>query len=102
MSITHIEITKLLELSKLQMKDEEIVKLKKELSDIEKFLEVLKEFNLEKTKSFTSIKSFENLREDKAVRNLEAEVIALAPEGDNGFVEVPGILKAQEKSHEHI
>lgn len=102
MSITHIEITKLLELSKLQMKDEEIVKLEKEISDIEKFLEVLKEFNMEETKPFTSIKSFESLREDKALRNLEAEAIALAPEGNNGFVEVPGILKTQEKNHGHI
>lgn len=102
MSITDIEITKLLELSKLQMDADELAKLKKEISDIKKFLEVLEEFNTEETKSFTSTKNLESLREDKAVRNISTEPKTLAPEEYNGFVTVPEILKAQEKSHEHI
>jgi len=102
MSITPKEMTKLLELSKLYMEDDELIKFNEDICQIEEFLKILKEVPLEEIPPYIAINPLKALRDDKALTYTDLDVKDLAPENYEGFVAVPPVLKGQENSHEHI
>ncbi|MBA31630.1 MAG: Asp-tRNA(Asn)/Glu-tRNA(Gln) amidotransferase GatCAB subunit C [Chloroflexi bacterium] len=93
--LTKDEILKISELSYLDLTEEEINKLQKELSDIIRYFTLLNNIdtkNTEVTGHTTQAKSV--MRDDEARTPLNIEkVINNAPQTDGKFIKVPRVLE---------
>lgn len=81
-------------LAKLELSEKEKAKFQKELDDIIKYIDQLKEVNTEGIPPTSHVISVENvLREDEVLKSLsQVEALANAPEKEDGYFKVPKVI----------
>lgn len=91
------EIKHLTKLARLEIHDEELASLQKELSSILDYFEQLKEVSTEKTETTAHALNVKNVFREDEPKNLYneetiANMIKQAPDKENGYVKVKAVL----------
>lgn len=93
------EVEKIAELARLGISEEEKEKFSKDLSSVIGYVQKLSEVNIEKVEPMTGGTNLENVTrkdnetKDIATDEMKAEILAAAPDEENGYFKVPSILK---------
>ncbi len=89
-----IDVKHTAKLANLPLKEEEVKKFEKQLSEILGYIEELNKVKLENVQATSQVTGLEDVtREDTASPSLPAdEVVSQAKKKHNGFFEVPAIL----------
>lgn len=92
--ITEKELKKVAELAKLDVKEEDIPRITRELSHIMEYVETIRELDLDGIKPTAHVIQVQNVfREDEVQKNsIIQKVMKDAPEGDGEFFKVPKVL----------
>lgn len=90
-------VIKVAQLSKLQLKEEEIELFSKQLSQILEFIEKLEELDTENILPFYELNQQEApMRDDIPEKGLSnEEALSNAPQAENGFFVVPRVVSAE-------
>lgn len=93
------EVEKIAELARLGISEEEKEKFAKDLSLVLGYVNKLSEVNVEKVEPMTGGTNLESVtRKDDETKDIaddetKADVLAAAPDKENGYFKVPSILK---------
>lgn len=87
------ELKHLAELSALELKESELEDMKKDFGEIMKFVDQVKEAEIEEGSSYEDICELDELREDKVEPSMEREkILKNAPERDESTFLVPKVV----------
>ncbi len=95
MSISHDEVRRIAELARIEIPDERIERMARELSAVLDYAAALQRLDLTGCQPTTFAPADAPLREDGVdARRLSAEVaLSAAPEGEHGFFLVPPVVE---------
>ncbi len=94
MEITEKEIKHLASLSRLQFNDEEMTKIANDMSSIVNYVDQLQKVDTSNVKDNTTIREFEELREDVVKDSLSNdEIVGNAPKKLNGYFIAPTVVE---------
>lgn len=94
MAITLKDVEYVADLAKLELTQEEKIKLQKELDNIIKYIDQLNELNTDNVPITSHVIPLKNvLREDKVLPSLaQDKALANAPQKKDGFFKVPKVI----------
>jgi len=94
MAITLKDVEYVADLAKLELTQEEKIKLQKELDNIIKYIDQLNELNTDNVPITSHVVPLKNvLREDKVLPSLaQDKALANAPQKKDGFFRVPKVI----------
>lgn len=92
-----IDVKHIAKLANLPLKDSEIPKFEKQLSQVLMYVDKLKEVDTKNTEQTSQVTGLENvLREDKAKQSLtQEEALSNAKNQHNGFFQVKGVFEEE-------
>ncbi len=99
MALTKKEVEKIAELARLGISEEEKEKFAEDLSLVLGYVDKLSEVNVEKIEPMTGGTNLESVTrkddetKDIATDEMKADILAAAPDKENGYFKVPSILK---------
>ncbi|MCF0154436.1 MAG: Asp-tRNA(Asn)/Glu-tRNA(Gln) amidotransferase subunit GatC [Veillonella sp.] len=95
MKISQEEIKKIAHLSRLEVSDDHMVQLEKELSDILSYVEQLNELELNDVEPMAHAVPLQNVfREDKVQPSIDHnKALSTAPEEEDGYFRVPRVVQ---------
>lgn len=97
MSIDSKKISELLELNKLDIKEENTEELIEELHSMEVLLSTLEDYSMDKDKDVQNAKDIKELREDRAVKDETMKINELSTYIYDGFLSIPSIFYNKEQ-----
>jgi len=95
MSISREDVLHLAKLSRLEISEEEIEPLKKDLGNIVDYISQLDELDTEGVEPTYQCFDMQNVWREDEIQNLEAnreDLLALAPDSENNQIKVPKVL----------
>lgn len=94
-SVTQDDVLHLAQLSHLQLSDDEVVSLQKDISNILEYVTQLSELDTQGVEPTYQVTDLQNVTREDTVQKHEAgrdELLALAPAQENNQIKVPKVL----------